>query len=362
MRRYRGNNAKRRIRTPSVNHHDHTTDMNWSKVKTVTIIILVAVNIFFIINLRVQYVNTYLIDEKTRTDTAELLGKADILISPDIIPDTRPNVKVYENGYNEDYQQNIIKKITGSGTENCSWHMINNGTKCIINSTGDEFEFSDTDRFDLTYRKNISLPYMPDADYLTAFGAASETVPDDDSRDCTMKRCIERFLFSGELNSGSFISASASGSSYSLVPDTVRYDTANDWYVVTAHEEIDGCPLYARGTTFVIKSGEVIYMTGELMLLDPVSSYTTELVDQINILFEEKAYIEAKRLYDSPTLSADDLHGTDDVSRIISLSVGYCVSWNSDRTIFYLIPAWEIVYSDGSVRVRNAINGGIYAV
>jgi len=338
--------------------------MNWSKVKTVTIIILVAVNIFFIINLRVQYVNTYKIDEKTRTDTAILLYKSGIIVDPDDIPDTRPGLRVYENNFGEDYQERIIKKITGFGTENTGWHMINNGTKCIITSTGDEFEFSDLGRFEITYRKKTELGYTPDASYIAAFGAASEMVPDDNSLDLRMKKSIEKFLFSGVLDSENVFSVQKG--SYSVVPETVRYDTANGWYVVTAYEEVDGYPLYSRGLTFVIYDGDVIYMTGELMLLDPLKSYTTELTDQINILFEEKAYIESQKLYNELVGVADeyphDTAQTDTEQRIISLESGYCVSWNSDRTIFYLIPAWEIIYSDGTTRIRNAINGGIYAV
>jgi len=131
----------------------------------------------------------------------------------------------------------------------------------------------------------------------------------------------------------------------------VRYDTANDWYVVTAHETIDSCTVYSRGLTFVVYDGEVIYMTGELMLLDSPSERNSRLLDQINILFEEKSYIESL----GPTASAVK-------HEIISMSIEYCVSWNSDRTSFYLIPAWKIVYSDGTARLRNAINGSIYTI
>lgn len=244
--------------------------------------------------------------------------------------------------------------------------MINNGTKCIIASTGDEFEFSELGRFEITYRKNTDLDITPDSAYIEAFTAASNTVPDDDSQDRRMRSCIERFLFSNEYDSSPAISSKVR---YSIVPRSVRYDNSNEWYVVTAHEQVDGYPLYSNGLTFVVKDDEVIFMTGELMLLDPSSSYTTALADQINILFEEKAYIESQRLYESLTGVADSTSHADEsdnaqtsVHRIISLSVGYCVSWNSDRTIFYLIPAWEIVYSDGTSRIRNAINGSLYAV
>jgi len=349
--------------------------------------VLIAVNIFFIINLRVQYVNTRLISEDTRRTASEILYKSKIVIDADTIPDVKPNLVIYENSCGEDYHERVVTKITG--TENFTRHMINNGTKCILGDSGDEFEFSDQNRFEVTYKKNTGSASAPDADYISAFNSSGTAVPNDTSSDMALKYAIRRFLFPG------------GDTSYDIVCRTVRYDTANGWYVVTAEETVDGYPLASQsGIVFVIKDGEVIYMSGEVMVLGFENDYSTELYDQVNILFTEKAYITSLReseslkdiaaspdmtpagrspgeepasasndLYPSDTADISGTYDTPDTAEsdaneyvIEDMSLVYCVSWNSDRTSFYMIPGWKIVYSDGTYRVRNALNGNIYTV
>ena len=334
--------------------------MNWSRVKTVTILVLTAVNIFFVINLRVQYVNTYLIGEDTRETASVILKKSGIIIDAERIPVKKPDLVIYENSCGDDYHERVVTKMTG--TENFTRHMINNGTKCIIEDSGDEFEFSDQNRFEVTYKKKTGLAVSPDAEYIAAFNSSGTAVPDDDSKDIAVNRAIRRFLFpSGD-------------SSYSVSCSTVRYDTSNDWYVVTAEETVDGYPLASQdGIVFVIKDGEVIYMRGEVMVLGFESDYNNELYDQINILFTEKSYITSlnKQMLPENDAYIPDIGSYEDDPdasemsaeyEIESLSLVYCVSWNADRTSFYLIPGWKIVYSDGTSRIRNALNGNIYTV
>ncbi len=321
--------------------------MNWSKVKTVTIILLAAVNIFFAVNLRVQYVNTYLIDQRSLDTTVELLARSGITLDSERIPHVKPTFVVYENSHDDESHLRVVEKT--ARTNEFTQHMINNGTKCIIDATGDEYEFSDSNPFEVTYKKKTSLQKLPDDDYLAAFtstGSAATGADIDRAAFYRVERAINDFIL-GDISKSTSLE-------YGIDVDSIRYDTSNDWYVAKCFETVDGVRLCSSGLTFVVCDVEVVYMTGELLLPTPETGYTTDGQDQLNVLFTEKAYIESERLRFGSDIFSETYE-------IISLDMGYIVSWNSDRSSFYLIPAWNIVYSDGTSRLRNVINGSIYA-
>jgi len=102
----------------------------------------------------------------------------------------------------------------------------------------------------------------------------------------------------------------------------------------------------------VFEKNELIYMNGTLILNSISNSYRASLMDQINVLFLEKDYI-------------NDIRDNDDIEEnkkyVISvMESSYCVNWNVEQTSYFLIPAWDIRYVDGYHRIRNAINGKIY--
>jgi hypothetical protein len=76
------------------------------------------------------------------------------------------------------------------------------------------------------------------------------------------------------------------------------------------------------------------------------------LLDEINILFRERDYIFWR------SRGADDRDKAPEML-VTGIEPVYCVNWNADLSDFYLIPSWNISYSDGSKRTRNAVNGSL---
>ena len=311
--------------------------MNWSKIKTMMIAVLTAVNLFFGVMLGVQYVTNSRIDRETQSNTVTLLREAGILIDEETIPDRIPTLKIWEYAFDGDYSKRLVTRL--AGTENGAWHMMSNGVKCILDDTGDIFEFSDSSRFSVTYIKNSDEEGgMVGADYVASVEADERREPVSDARVRRLMRSIRRFL---TLDSG-VTEEPAVG----LLADSAVLDPETGRYIVFCRETIGKTPLYGSDLTFVLYDGSVLYMSGSLVLPEKAAGYSARLLDQINVLFLEKAEAEA-------------MEEREDVS-ILSLTLEYCVNWNSDRTNYYLIPAWRIVYSDETCHVRNAVSGNIY--
>ncbi len=311
--------------------------MNWSKIKTMMIAVLTAVNLFFGVMLVMQYVTNSRIDRETQSNTVSLMREAGILLDEEVIPDRIPTLKIWEYAFDNDYSKRVVARLTG--TENGAWHMISNGVKCILEDSGDVFEFSDSSRFSVTYSKNAGENAgSVTADYVDE---ASRSRYREDVSDAKLRRLmksIRRFL---TLDAGV-----AAEPDIGLTADSAFQDPETGRYIVCCRETIGKTPLYGSDLTFVLYNENVLYMSGLLILPEKAVGYSAGLVDQINVLFLEKAQIEAEEQ-------------REEVS-ILSLTLEYCVNWNSDRTNYYLIPAWKIVYSDETIRVRNAVSGNIY--
>ena len=301
--------------------------MNWGKIKTIIIIIIIFMNAFFIYNIYRQNRNIYFFDSKTIQAACDLLAKDNINITPETIPDKKLSVSILESVFDPGYYDFVVSKI--SGTENYSRRIINNGIEFNIAKNNDIYIFSDTD---ILYMKYISNGY--DGDIEKVYAEVNL------SRLTGHIKTVKNYLLWKKDNQ-------SNTAEFDLAVNKGYYDNASDTYYIYFTQMINSYLINECEFIAVIRGDTVLYLEGQLVNNEISKSHQTTLIDQINILFKERADIVG--------------NGEEtEIYTISSLSSEYYINWNQERDIMFLIPAWKIVYENGDIIMRDAVNGNVY--
>lgn len=308
--------------------------MNWNKIKTILIILLTVINLFFIYNIYVQNRNIYYIDEKTIQAASDLLKKDNFMIDSAVIPDKKLLIGILESVFHEDYYDTIVTKI--SGTENYTKRIINNGVEFNIAKNNDIYIFNDTD---LLYIKYIGNGYekkvVNNSDIEKNYTEISA------NRLSGQVKIILDFL---QWDKDSQMKTY----NYDIVVTKGYYDNANNRYFIYCKQSINSQLIDECEFITVIQDKTVRFLEGKIINNEISKTHQTTFIDQVNVLFIEKADIVANRENDA------------DVYTVTSLLSEYYINWNQERDIMLLIPAWKIVYDDGSIIMRDAVSGNAY--
>jgi hypothetical protein len=338
--------------------------MRWIKITAVFTALLLTVNIFLAYNLIRQYSNTFLIDSDTIKKTVMLLEKSEIYISEDLIPRNKPENKIYEGAFYtdlEEYYINTAKKLSGNSvTDDFTSHMINNGIKIVEKNRDEIFEFYNDNVFSFKYStdSNVTL------DKYTDPNEVKEIIFDSGLNYTEINKCkqIENIINNKFFGSSglSKTDMQGEGNIKSKVKKITYYINDNS-YIAECIQILNGLEIYGCEATCIIHDDTLIYAAGNIIFSGANNSYNTELYDQINVLFDEKIYIEQQN---AENVTGKSMNGNLKTKSeyITGFKYIYCINWNTDRSSFYLIPAWYIEYSGETVRIRNANNGNIYTI
>jgi|GEM_PF-7103601 Uncharacterized protein conserved in bacteria len=309
--------------------------MNWGKIKTVIIILMLAVNLFFVYNIYIQHRNIYYINEKTIQAACDLLKADNIMVSADIIPDKKLSLSILESVFERDYYDTVVSKI--SGTENHTKRIINNGVEFNIARNNDIYIFSDTD---VLYMKYISNDFG--GKNLNNVNVEDYTEMNSGRLQSHVKTIKDYLMWQKDGQSGVNV--------YDITAVKGYYDEAGDRYFIYCVQTIDSQLVNECEFVAVIHNGIVQYLEGKLINNEIFRSHHTALIDQVNILFMEKSDI----------LSNHQTEETAGIFNITALSSQYYINWNQERDIMFLIPAWMIMYENGDTVIRDAVNGSVY--
>lgn len=326
--------------------------MNWSKVKNVLIILMAAADIFLGISLAVQYRSNHYIDSDTIASTVELLQDGGIAVAPEVIPAKKSSAGVIIGKPGEGYHKSVALLLLGeegisSQTPTGEIHSVSSaGYKASSAPVSESAsaEFFSYDPFTLRWTSGGTELYNyaeAASDYLYNGGTAPFNV---ESEEITQPYNAERDIVRHFKKLGVTLS----------VISIVR-DANTGRYAAVCRQSFSGLPSVQCEVTVIYDGNTVICFSGVLIFescCEGQSSYRADSYDQVNILFMEKDYLDERRE------NAD----TELEHRVTYLNEEYCVNWSSDRSTYYLIPAWRVSYSDGSSRVRNAVTGSIFAL
>ncbi len=336
--------------------------MSWSRIKTLLILLLLAVNIYLVYAIASQYEVTARIPADEIEAAAGLLKKDGITIADDALSGRRLDLKVWRSAFlkdgGEDGRELVISRLFGSA--DYTRHMTGSGFDAAVEGKG-TLSFSDSDPLYISYTAD-GCDYAGEADE-----AASD--PGSDRQVSWMRRANLANQFDQFLAGGESSSLTGDEKRAETEVDLAIYDRNDRRYIAHFVQKLDGCEIDGCGGYFSVKGDTVDYIRGSVVLMSDPVGYKAELLDEINVLFLER---------DSLSVGIGDISGgsevvsgdapsapADDISRTVrSSSPVYCVIWSSDKSEFYLIPSWKLVYDyeggESGESIRNAVNGSVY--
>ncbi len=314
--------------------------MDLKRVKTVMIIILIAINAFFAYNIVSDHYEQNYIDETTVVNAIEILSRDGINVDFESFPKKRISLPIYESRFFDSYNENVVSLLSGSAVERT--FSLPGGMR-FVSQNGDTVEISG--RFGVVFLSCNADRYMAYSkiidDALSSNGSAVSSAVLED---------IKQKLVSD-------VSASVGYAKMGAECVSVHYDPASEYHVAVFSQTMDGVQIHGHDMFCVIEGENLLYMEGLWSFLPTDEKYSSQLTDQINILFMEK-----KRLEDeSKELEENDAFDIERESvRIESIDNVYCTYLNEDRMGLYFIPAWRITYDDGTESVYDAQSGTRY--
>lgn len=328
--------------------------MYWNKIKTVLIILFAAADIFFLFNLYRQYMNQNYIDEALLNDTAALLSEAGITVAEGAVPERLFEESVVECRYGEDYYEKIFHRL-GGGEDYSSFiktGALGQGMKFTSDANNITAEFYGD--FYLRYVKgDVQTRETELSDYLSALtgenpdgmsAIGNEILALLDPVGSSKLRSLARILENIPL-----VESTGNNLKIEFVIEACAYDAEKDRYLLNCREYVEDFAVYDSEALVIVEDEEIVWFSGSVIFFEISNSYVTGLYDQINILFDEKSYVEE---------NADE----NEICEITKMDLVYCVSWYSGGDMYYIIPAWRITYSGGTVRIRSALNGSLYDI
>ena len=338
--------------------------MNWSRIKTVLILLLLAANIYLAFVIVSQYRASTRVDPSEIEAASALLRRDGITIAQDALSGERPGLKVWRSSFRRGVSDGGIREYVVSrlfGGAEYTQTLTASGVDAAVEGIG-ILNFSDADPL-----------YFRFAAEGSEYGGENDEAATDHESDRQVS-WMRRLNLANQLESflaGSETAISASDERRADIKvDGAIYDRGGRRYIAHFVQQIDGVDIDGAEGFFSVKSDRVDYFSGSVILMSGAASYNAELLDEINILFLERDAMRSGYETEpeiSPAPDGDEALPSDVADTapepekkrvtVTGTSAVYCVIWNSDRSEYYLIPSWTITYSDGAVSTRNAVNG-----
>ena len=284
--------------------------MNSSKLKLILIFLFLAVDFFFLselINLK-NSKETFTEDEII--EAVEVLETKGVYIDPTTVVNKKTVPDMLKLDFETAAVEKLVKNIM---QENYSSYKIPDGQ----NFANDVESFSIF--FDYTFEYQIFSYELERTQITNALKYANAT---DKKLRKDYEKLFEKLFGKLNLNNKS-ISAK--------VKNVVTVDDLN---YVEAVQCIDGNEILDATFYAVFSGKELVYTSGTFYYSDSVSSYSTDALNGINILF---------------SLGKND-------AEITNMQLVYIPVYESTSS-FYLTPSYRFEYSDGSVEIYDATSG-----
>ena len=339
--------------------------MNWSSVKNLLIAILIAANVFMLYNIARQDRTRNYIDEGEVADAVELLAERGLIVPEDCIPLRMFRARIWESFYYDSYHAGVAEKLTGSTVP---LFLQSDSSLSGISEDGASVTFDA--EFGFTYLQNVNSDTASYTD-VTAESFKNPPVGVDEvpaSRLRSLSREAREFL-TPALPDDSPLDAEITGA---------FHDSETGLTHLLAEQTIDGHRIFSHLAVLTFDGDTLVRVQGRWYFAGLDESYTTTLQDQVTILFtdldvltstmDEEEYelsplplpmSSANALRNVSAASAMDIRA--DIPQVESITDGYVIYWNADKTALYFIPAWQIVHKSADVIVYNAANGTIYS-
>lgn len=316
--------------------------MRWNHIKTVTICLLLLVNVWLIFLLAQRHIERTYPDADVLQNTVEILAREGIILTADQLSQARPDADIYAAVLREDYYEAAAALFSASPIDNV--FPTPRGVR-ILTKAGDSLSFG----------SDYAVSYLRGGENRDDMAKLAEQIPEQGEKLATGSIKLRN------LRQGlkALLESYVGGSGTVAVGTRLTFDEIyrmDDRYFVRCSQTVDGRLLLDHRVSAVCSAeGELLFLDGTWSFLSLVRNYSAPLYDRINILFIEKDTVEGLRAEGE---AADSL--TLESLTLCYVPASAAESGSGDRAV-YFSPAWRIAYTDGTVRVYHGITGELIA-
>ncbi len=307
-------------------------------MRFLAVILLVSCVIVAVTLLRVRYDMDYVPSEAI-DDLVAVMERDRIRIDRDIISRKRENGSVYVFD-SEGYTGTVAELLGGSAVKDT--YAVPEG-ELIILENGDRCEFKEN--FIFRYQSADADSFSPDIADLRNY--AHPRPPEEEE---IAVEAVRTFLADGSRGFGSRREPDVA-----VVIDEI-WEYLGVKYVLCSRT-IDGVEITGNLVLCTVENEKVTAAYGTWCFFTPGTSYSAQLADILNILFNVK-----KDLVPSSAASADTAEDTPPQTETVTIrEIRSCYSlYFFGEENFCLIPCWQITTDIRGELIYNAINGILY--
>lgn len=314
--------------------------MESKRIMAVLAVILLAACLIVSITLvRVRYVTDYVPSEAI-DDLVEIMARDGVMIDRDLISDTRMSGTVYMFD-SDDYTRTVAELLGGSSVRDC--FVIPNG-ELIVLENGSRCEFGRN--FTFRYCESATEEtFSPSIVELRSYARAREAVEDDPSVEA-----VRTFLDNGSRSFGERGELDVDVT----IDELWEYDGVE--YVLCSRT-IDGVAITGNLVLCTVEGERVTSAYGTWCFFTTGSSYSAQLADVLNILFNVKKDLSTHAPSQSSSKEAAE---SEEYVTIEAIRSCYSLYFFGEEENFCLIPCWQITTDTRGELIYNAINGTLY--
>ena len=303
-------------------------------MRVLAVILLVACGIVAVTLIRMRHSMDYVPSDAV-DNLVEILERDGIRIDREIISEKRENGTVYVFD-SEGYTRTVAELLSGSVIRDS--YIIPDGELLILEN-GDRCEFSEN--FSFHYRAKDADEFSPNIVDLRYYAKA---VTEEDAEEAV--DAVKAFLENGSRTFSGDVEFSGT-----IGIDGI-WEEAGIRYVLCSRT-IDGVTITGNLVLCTVEGEKVTAAYGTWCFFTPGTSYSAQLSDILNILFNVKKDL-------SPAAGTGGNASGGETVTIESITSCYSLYFFGEEENFCLIPCWQIATDTRGELIYNAINGVLY--
>ena len=281
--------------------------MIWKNVKSLLIVLLVAVNLFIGFLALNYYKSSRFTDSDTANAASKVLENGGISVLPDVIAVENDIADILTCSYDrENYLATVSMLFLGREADGV--YLLPSGIRA---------ETREGDCVLLGYDMSISYSSVNLADNISTALKYASPVESEESK--AGREALAKLI---AMPKGSLKNAPC-----------VEY---GEYMFITVDQFENGLAIYDMNCVFGLRGGRIVYAEGKHFFGVPDKEESAQLLDRVNILFSEKERGE--------------------VGDITDVTLCYTLYEDFGNHRMMLVPSYDVRYSDGRSHAVNAIN------
>lgn len=301
--------------------------MSWKNLKTFAIAVLLIMNVFFGTEVYRQYKRMNYYSEKEISSVTELLSESGISVNEDILRAKKISVPAYMRTSEE---AELLSALRLFG------NVSRDGEKYTASGDCGKWSFGSDGSFEYRAAEDAPMPVS-----LMESGTVSAVFMIDKYTE-KLETAMKSIICFDDINA---LSANKGAKPSHAELYRLYTDRDTGYYIAMFLQYMGEMQTSRAFYLLVNEAGEVLSGEGSISLLLPDEKLKTDCVDLLTVLFDEKrwadVYLSSGR---TGRLSLSELYYSYDIYRL------------GDNPEYY-VPTVNLIYSDGTVRSYNMIDG-----